>query len=221
MCVPMDTAEDRVKWVEAIGIDLSYEGKSYGYSITDEKEYGDIYVNREEVMHGNTVLAENHYIYIAGDIVYDFCINVLEIDSANEKVLLDSVWIKERYMSTVPSVDIITDSQLIQYGSLHFSLPDGMEAADENGSIALTFDGRNIGGITLRHPEQSNSPDSFSQAWQAAMGVPEASNPAMAYMGGGSLYADYEITYSPDVPLNYDDNGSIIRDEIGIYALDN
>ena len=219
--LPMDTAEDRVKWVEAIGIDLSYEGKSYGYSITDEKEYGDIYVNREEVMHGNTVMAENHYIYIAGDIVYDFCFNVLEIASADEKVLLDSVWIKESYMTSVHSDDIITDSQLIQYGSLHFSLPDGMEAADENGSIALTFDGRDIGGITLRHPEQSNSPDSFSQDWQAAMGVPEASDPAMAYMGGGSLYADYQITYSPDVPLNYDENGNIVRDEIGIYALDN
>ena len=219
--LPMDTAEDRVKWVEAIGIDLSYEGKSYGYSVTDEKEYGDIFVNREELLHGNTVMAENHYIYIAGDIVYDFCFNVLEIASADEKVLLDSVWIKESYMTSVHSDDIITDSQLIQYGSLHFSIPDGMEAADVNGSIALTFDDRDIGGITLRHPEQSNSHNSFSQDWQAAMGVPEASDPAMAYMGGGSLYADYEITYSPDVPLNYDDNGNIIRDEIGIYALDN
>ena len=111
----------------------------------------------------------------------------------------------ESDMLTVPSDDIITDAQSIQYGSLHFSLPDGMEAVDENGSIALTFDGRDIGGIALRHPEQPNSPDSFSRAWQAAMGVPEASKP-MAYMGGGSLYADYETTYSLDVALNYDEN---------------
>ena len=95
--LPIETAEDRIKWVEAIGINLSYEGRSYGYSITDEKEYGDIYVNREEVLHGNTVMAENHYIYIAGDIVYDLCFNALEINSAEEMVFLDSIWIKESY----------------------------------------------------------------------------------------------------------------------------
>lgn len=375
--LPLENDGDLVKWVEAIGIDLGSEGKSFGYSLTDEMENVDIYLNREELVDGKRVMAENHYIYIAGDIVYDLRFDALQINWSAEKAFLDSVWIKEAhnvpaenkwvteagvspvqigklpdgynygfdgdqnivfawgdsavggvksypipvglydpedeaflwleemgipdyedpnltflggitsgdngwaaefadaadgakrkvhrrhtfqvvgdtlydiwfdmlkisfdnaseirkavsipqppeetesYMPTVPSDDIITDSQLIQYGSLHFSLPDGMEAADENGSIALTFDGRDIGGIALRHPEQPNSPDAFSESRQAAMGVPEASDPAMAYIGGGSLYADHEFTYFPDMPVNRDDNGNVIRDEIGTYVLEN
>ena len=219
--LPLETDADWVQWVEAVGLDLHQDDPNYGYTITDSGEYGDISLTLEEMSDKKLLMSERHYFYIAGDIVYHLWFDAMEMNWADDKQMLESIWIKEGYMPTVSSNDIKTDSQLIQYGSLHFSIPDGMEAADENGSIALTFDGRNIGGIKLRHPEQSNSPDSFSQAWQAAMGVPEASNPAMAYMGGGSLYADYEITYSPDVPLNYDDNGSIIRDEIGIYALDN
>ena len=245
--LPLETDGDWVQWVEAVGLDLHRDDPNYGYtmSITGSGEFGDISLTLEEVVDKKLLMSERHYFYIAGDIVYHLWFDAMEMNWTDDKQMLESIWIKESYnihsaknsqttvgmpqpseemesyMPTVPTDDIITDAQSIQYGSLHFTLPDGMEAADENGSIALTYDGRDIGGITLRHPEQANSPESFSQAWQVAMGVPEASDPAMAYMGGGSLYADYQITYSPDVPLNYDDNGNIIRDEPGIYALDN
>lgn len=243
--LPLETDSDWVQWVEAVGLDLHRDDPNYRYtkSITGSGEFGDISLTLEEVVDKKLLMSERHYFYIAGDIVYHLWFDAMEMNWTDDKQMLESIWIKESCnvpsaknsetavgmsqpqeetesdMPTVPSDDIITDAQSIQYGSLHFSLPDGMEAADENGIIALTFVGKNIGGIALRHPEQPNSPDSFSRAWQAAMGVPEASKP-MAYMGGGSLYADYETTYSLDVALNYDENGNIIRDEIGILALE-
>jgi len=243
--LPLETDADWVQWVEAIGLDIHQDDPNYRYtkSITGSGEFGDISLTLEEVVDKKLLMSERHYFYIAGDIVYHLWFDAMEMNWTDDKQMLESIWIKESCnvpsaknsqtavgmpqpqeetesdMPTVPSDDIITDAQSIQYGSLHFFLPDGMEAADENGIIALTFVGKNIGGIALRHPEQPNSPDSFSRAWQAAMGVPEASKP-MAYMGGGSLYADYETTYSLDVALNYDENGNIIRDELGILALE-
>ena len=212
-------------WLEEMGIpdyedpDLIYLGGitsgNYGWAA----EFAD------ELDEGKRTVYRRHSFQVAGDTLYDIWFDRMKISFDDSYEIRKAISIPqpqeetESYMPTVPSDGILTDAQLIQYGSLHFSLPDGMEAADENGSIALTFDGRDIGGIALRHPEQPNSPDSFSRAWQAAMGVPEASKP-MAYMGGGSLYADYETTYSLDVALNYDENGNIIRDELGILALE-
>ena len=207
--LPLETAEDRVKWVEAIGIDLSYEGKSYGYSITDEKKYGDIFVNREELMHGNTVMAENHYIYIAGDIVYDLCFNALEINAAEETVILDSIWIKEsynnssennestaidvpqpmeeteNYMLTIPAADIEMDTQLVAYGSLKMLLPSGFATFEDGDIVVLTKDSVAVGGIRCWNYPEFQPSDIVSLA-KEEHGVP------IGYMSGGSIYGDME-----------------------------
>ena len=148
----------------------------------------------------------------------------------------DQGWIYMDYVKTVdgttvvdvgefqPAVDgsvIITDTELVQYGALKMLLPSGLEATDETGIITLTMDSKTVGGIALRHQEQTNSPTSFSTDWMTEIGIPEASDTAMGYMSSGSKYADYEITYFPDLPVNRDDNGNIIRDEIGTYVLEN
>lgn len=100
-------------------------------------------------------------------------------------------------MPTVSGSDIVTDIQLIQYGDLQLALPSGLEATDETGFITLTMDSKTVGGIALRHQEQTNSPTSFSTDWMTEIGVQEASDTAMGYMSSGSKYADYEITYFP------------------------
>ena len=214
-------------WLEEIGIP-DYEDPNLIYlgGITSG-DNGWAAEFADELDEGKRTVYRRHTFLVVGDTLYDIWFDMLKISFENASEIRKAVSIpqprkeSESYMPTVPSDDIITDSQLIQYGSLHFSIPDGMEAEDKNGSIALTFDGRDIGGIALRHPEQPNSPDAFSESWQAAMGVPEASDRTMGYSGGGSLYADYETTYFPDMPVNRDDNGNIIRDEIGTYVLDN
>ena len=116
---------------------------------------------------------------------------------------------------------VITDTKPVQYGALKLLLPSGMEAADESGIITLTMDAETVGGIALRHQEQTNSPDAFSADWMAEIGVPEASDTAMSYMSGSSKYADYEIMYFPDLPVNRDAKGDIIADEQGTYVLEN
>ena len=127
----------------------------------------------------------------------------------------------EADMPTVTGADIVTDIQLIQYGDLQLALPSGLEATDKDGIITLTMGSKTVGGIALRHQEQANSPNSFSTDWMTEIGVREASDTAMGYMSSGSKYADYEITYFPDLPVNRDDNGNIIQDEIGTYVLEN
>lgn len=127
---------------------------------------------------------------------------------------------EERTAATDGSA-VVTDTRLVQYGALKMLLPSGMEAADEAGSITLTVDAKTVGGIALRHQKQANSPDTFSADWMAEIGVPEASDAAMSYMSGSSKYADYEIMYFPDIPVNRDANGNIIADEQGTYVLEN
>lgn len=116
--------------------------------------------------------------------------------------------------------EIVTDTTLIQFGDLNLLLPSELEASDENGVLALTMDGAAVGGIALRKQAQENDPNSFSPEWMAEVGVPEASDPTMGYISSGSNYADYEITYFPDIPVNRDDNGNIIADELGAYVLE-
>ena len=127
---------------------------------------------------------------------------------------------EERTAATDGSA-VVTDTRLVQYGALKMLLPSGMEAADEAGSITLTVDAKTVGGIALRHQKQANSPDTFSADWMAEIGVPEASDAAMSYMSGSSKYADYEIMYFPDIPVNRDANGNIIADEQGTHVLEN
>lgn len=147
----------------------------------------------------------------------------VDIGGINTNVLMmeepQNEWVSEEQKPTVSGSNIVTDIELLQYGSLNLALPSGIAAAEENGVIALVQDSTVVGGIALRH-QQPDSPSTFSQEWQAEIGVPEASDETKAYMGGSSVYADYEITYFPDVPVNLDENGKIIPDEQGTYVLD-
>lgn len=113
-----------------------------------------------------------------------------------------------------------TDTTLIRFGALNLLLPSQLEAAEENGVISLTMDGQTVGGIALRQPVQTNASNRFSTEWMSEIGVPEASDPTMGYISGSSDYADYEITYFPDVPVNRDNNGNVIADEQGTYVLE-
>lgn len=121
-------------------------------------------------------------------------------------------------VSAIPGSNVVTDTQWIQYGDLRLLLLSGMEATDENGILTLTMDAKTVGGVALRQP---NDPSIYSADWLKEIGIPEASDTAMGYMGGSSTYADYEITFFPDVPVNLDANGNIIADEQDTYVPGN
>lgn len=121
-------------------------------------------------------------------------------------------------VSAIPGSDVVTDTQWIQYGDLRLLLLSGMEATDENGILTLTMDAKTVGGVALRKPDD---PSIYSADWLKKIGISEASDTAMGYMSGSSTYADYEITFFPDTPVNQDANGNIIADEQGTYVLEN
>ena len=121
-------------------------------------------------------------------------------------------------VSAIPGSDVVTDTQWIQYGDLRLLLLSGMEATDKNGILTLTMDAKTVGGVALRKPDD---PSIYSADWLKKIGISEASDTAMGYMSGSSTYADYEITFFPDTPVNQDANGNIITDEQGTYVLEN
>lgn len=111
-------------------------------------------------------------------------------------------------------------------GDFHFDLPEGMatqavEIPNTGNTLTFYVEDTTVGGLALRYQTQPNDPASFTREWQAAIGVPEAADDTYAYMGNGSKYADYETSFFPDLPVNRDANGNILRDEQGAYVLDN
>lgn len=115
-------------------------------------------------------------------------------------------------------------------GDFNYTAPDGLSvqgmdvAHDGNawdvGNAFYVADTL-VGGVALRYQDSENGPKAFTQEWEKTIGIPEASDDGLAYIGSSSAYADYEITYFPDLPVNYDDTGNIIPDEMGTYVIEN
>lgn len=115
-------------------------------------------------------------------------------------------------------------------GDLQFTTPDGLSvqttqinhtgnAADYGSEFYL--EDTLVGGLVLRYQDSGSGFEPFTPEWSADIGIPEALDTGMGCMGSSSAYADYEITYFPDIPVNYDDNLEIIPDENGKLVIEN
>jgi len=93
--LPTESSEDLKRWVEAVGVALSSGETGYTFQITDRGAYADITLYREETVDGKQVMAENHYFFIAGDIVYDLWFDGRIMDREAQEDFLESIWIKE------------------------------------------------------------------------------------------------------------------------------
>ena len=96
-----------------------------------------------------------------------------------------------------PVVDgsmIITDTELVQYGTLKMLLPSGFAAREQDGAVVLMKDSVDVGGITCwSHP--GFEPDDMIE-WIKALGIPELQEDyevPIGYMAGGSSHGDLEI----------------------------
>lgn len=130
-------------------------------------------------------------------------------------------------------------SATVGFGDFQFICPEEIsyqyneiddDTVDWNYGFTFYYGEKSVGGLVLRNREETrwmedeNTLAGYgvgSIAWQKAIGVPEAADESYAYISGGSLYADSETTYSPDLPLNYDADGKVIEDENGKIALEN
>lgn len=156
-----------------------------------------------------------HFFFLSEDgaYVYDMWFDLLTVDPEVEKAILDSACVENRGVSTR------TDSAgatIIKYEDFRITLSSGMSLDGED----ITMDGKTVGGLKLRQQEKANDPNMFSTEWMAAIGVPEASDPDMGYMSNGSNYADYEVNFFLDVPVERDEAGNIIPNEAGNAVLD-
>ena len=98
-----------------------------------------------------------------------------------------------------PVVDgsmIITDTELVQYGTLKMLLPSGFAAREQDGAIVLMKDSIDVGGITCwSHPGFEPDADDMVE-WMKALGIPELQEDyevPIGYMAEGSSYGDFEI----------------------------
>jgi len=87
-------------------------------------------------------------------------------------------------------VDIVTDTQLVQYGSLKLLLPEGYSSYAKDNEVILTKDGIDVGGI--RCYTTPDIPYDISVEYLASLGVPEAllvlqQEDPIAYMIEGNI----------------------------------
>lgn len=115
----------------------------------------------------------------------------------------DQGWIHMDYVATVdgntvvdtsdfqPAVDgsvIITDTELVQYGTLKMLLPSGFFSTEQNGTVVLTKDSVAVGGIRSWSSSEFQ-PSDIVELKKEETGVP------IGYMSSSSVYGDvvYEI----------------------------
>ena len=193
--LPMENEADLTRWIESVGVELSGEGI---YSeIADESKYGDVSLKIHNLS-GLPPMEEEHYLFIAGDIVYDLWIDPSETDESTKTSILESIWIKDMptvSKNTVPQsdlsivgADISTDTELVQYGTLKMLLPSGFAAIQTQDVVVLTKDSVAVGGI--RHWIYPDfQPSDIVEMKKDETGAP------IGYMSGSSAYGDteYEI----------------------------
>lgn len=158
----------------------------------------------------------DHYFFLSEDgaYVYDMWFDLLTVDPEVKETILDSADVGNQGLEKKRESN---GGILIKYVDFRIIFPKGMDYGDGE---EITLDGKTVGGLKLRKQEQANDPDMFSLEWMEAIGVPEASDPQMGYMGSGSNYSDYEINFFLDVPVERDEAGNIIRNEEGNAVLD-
>ena len=112
----------------------------------------------------------------------------------------DQGWIHMDYVTTVdgntvvdtsdfqPAKDgsvIITDTELVQYGTLKMLLPSGFSSTEQDGTVVLTKDSVAVGGISSWNSSEFQ-PSDIVELKKQESGVP------IGYMSSSSAYGDTE-----------------------------
>lgn len=179
--VPMD--EDLTAWAEALGVDLYHDKTSSGYHIMDDSDYGDVNLFVETAEAGRRTMAENHYFYIAGNIVYDVCFDAMEMDENEQKSILKTIWIKAADIKLASDVWVTAAAPTpITIGQL----PQGYNYGfDKDLNLVFAWGGHVVGGvISYTIPEGLYDPQDKSYHWLEEMGIPDFEDPNLIYLGG-------------------------------------
>ena len=179
----LQTDADWVQWVEAVGLDLHRDDPDYGYTVTDNGEFGDISLTLEEMSEQKLLRSEQHYFYIAGDIVYHLWFDAMEMNWADDKQMLQSIWIKEAH--NVPAANkwmTAAGVSPVQIGKL----PDGYNYGfDGDQNLVFAWGNSAVGGVkSYPIPEGLYDPEDGVFLWLEEMGIPDFEDPKLIYLGG-------------------------------------
>jgi len=179
--LPMETEEDLERWVQALGINMIGNGLSY--FVSDETKYCDVFLRIEDSTQGIPVLKEQHYLYVAENIVYDLCLYADQMDRDVVNTILESIWIKDS--STVPAANkwvTAAAHSSVQIGLL----PDGYNVGyDREQNIIFVWGSNAVGGI-VEYPIPEGCYDPYDRHffWLEEMGIPDFEDESLIYTGG-------------------------------------
>lgn len=196
--LPMETEDELEHWVQALGIDMVGNGLSY--FVTDETKYCDVFLRVEDSSQGIPVLQEQHYLFVAGNIVYDLRLDEEGMDRDTVKDLLESIWIKDS--QTVPDANKwVTAAAFspVQIGML----PEGYNYGfDKSQNIVFAWGSKAVGGV-IQYPIPAGIYDPYDSHffWLEEMGIPDFEDESL--MCTGSMTAGdngWLAEFASDVP---------------------
>ena len=188
------TGNNFKEWVIALGLPEAQEDAHYTGMIGDT-----IYGNLEaEYWNGQNPEKYNviHYFYIHDTAVYDVWCDLNLLPNREVHPIMGHIELLEdnaasTITESIPSESfvsgnpVITDTELVQYGTLKMLLPSGFAATYENDAVVLTKDSVAVGGIRhWKYPEFQ--PSDIVELKKEESGAP------IGYMSGSSAYGDME-----------------------------
>ena len=195
--LPMESEADLIPWIEALGIEVSRE--SVISVISDKPRYGDVFFARHNNS-GITPADEEHYLFIAGGIVYDLWFDPSEMDESNRTAILESIWIKDS--NTVPGANkwmTAAAHSSVQIGLL----PDGYNVGyDREKNLIFAWGSNAVGGV-MEYPIPEGVYDPYDRSffWLEEMGIPDYEDKSLVYTGGMTAGDNgWVAEFASDVP---------------------
>ena len=191
------TGNNFKEWVIALGLPEAQADGHYTGMIGDTI-YGDL---EAEYWDGQNPEKYDviHYFYIHDTAVYDVWCDLNLLPNHEVHPIMGHIELLEDNAASttsesipsepvVPGNAVITDTELVQYGTLKMLLPSGFAATYEDDAVVLTKDAVAVGGIRhWKYPEFQ--PSDIVELKKEETGAP------IGYMSGSSAYGDteYEI----------------------------
>ena len=180
--LPAGMSTDGLDWIHSLDLweweveNLGYFAGDSVYGIAEAEFFSDVPPGTEI-----EPVERKHYFFLDEDgrRVYDIWFDMLTVDPTVMEAILKSAVVggdsplpvETDVVPTIP--EVILQDLFIQYGGLTMTLPDGCSAREtEEGSVALTKDDADVGGIT--HWPMPDSSMEDLEAWVCDLGIPEA-----------------------------------------------
>ena len=187
--LPMDNEADLIRWIESVGINIS--GAGISSEIDDKAVYGDVSLTIHNLS-GIPPMDEEHYLYIAGDIVYDLWLDPSDIDLSTKITILESIWINKSML--IPNVElqqptstVVTSAAKIPASDLELAeLPEGLSRIfNETGGIFFVRNNTIVGGVDAYPlPKEIYDPNDQYFSWLEKSGISDFGDSSLCYMGG-------------------------------------